>query len=31
MKNIVLLKNLPSNIIEEAIVIVKNNKDARRL
>lgn len=31
MKNIVLLKNLPSNIIEEAIVIVKNNKDAKRL
>lgn len=26
MKNIVILKNLPSNIIEEAIVIVKNKK-----
>lgn len=26
MKNIVILKNLPSNIIEEAIVVVKNKK-----
>ena len=26
MKNIVVLKNLPSNLIEEAIVVVKDNK-----
>lgn len=26
MKNIVVLKNLPSNIVEEAIVILKGNK-----
>ncbi|MDO5557182.1 MAG: hypothetical protein Q4G05_02945 [Clostridia bacterium] len=28
MKNVVVLKNLPSNIIEEAIVILKQNKKA---
>ena len=26
MKNIVILKNLPSNIVEEAIVVLKENK-----
>lgn len=26
-KNIVILKNLPSNIVEEAIVVVKNKKN----
>ena len=26
MKNIVVLKNLPSNIVEEAIVVLKGNK-----
>lgn len=26
MKNIVVLKNLPSNVIEEAIVVIKENK-----
>lgn len=26
MKNIVVLKNLPSNIVDEAIVILKNNQ-----
>ena len=31
MKNIVVLKNLPSNIVEEAIVIVKTNKSAKKL
>ena len=31
MKNIVVLKNLPSNLIEEAIVIIKTNKYAKRL
>ena len=29
MKNIVVLKNLPSNMIEEAIVILKSKKSAR--
>lgn len=28
MKNIIILKNLPSNILEEAIVVVKNKKKA---
>ena len=27
MKNMVVLKNLPSNIVDEAIVILKNNQD----
>lgn len=31
MKNIVVLKNLPSNIVDEAIVILKANKNARKL
>ena len=31
LKNIVVLKNLPSNIIEEAIVIFKNNKKVRKI
>lgn len=29
MKNIVVLKNLPSNLIDEAFVILKNNSVAR--
>ncbi len=31
MKNIVVLKNLPSNIIDEAIVILKANKKVKQL
>ena len=31
MKNIVVLKNLPSNLVDEAIVILKSNKNARKL
>lgn len=31
LKNIVVLKNLPSNIIDEAIVILKSNKNVRKL
>lgn len=31
LKNIVVLKNLPSNIIDEAIVILKENKNAKKL
>ena len=31
MKNIVVLKNLPSNIVEEAIVILKANKKVKKL
>ena len=31
MKNIVVLKNLPSNLVDEAIVILKSNKYARKL
>lgn len=31
MKNIVVLKNLPSNLIEEAIVILKTNKKVKKL
>lgn len=30
MKNIIVLKDLPSNIIDEAIVILKNNKVKKR-
>ncbi len=30
MKNIVVLKNLPSNLVEEAIVILKPNKNAKK-
>lgn len=31
LKNIVVLKNLPSNIIEEAIVIFKHNKKVKKI
>lgn len=31
MKNIVVLKNLPSNLVEEAIVILKSHKEAKQL
>lgn len=31
MKNIVVLKNLPSNLVEEAIVILKGNKKIKKL
>lgn len=31
LKNIIVLKNLPSNIVEEAIVILKTNKKAKRV
>ena len=31
MKNIVVLKSLPSNLIEEAIVILKSNKTVKKL
>ena len=31
VKNIVVLKNLPSNIVEEALVILKSNKYAKKL
>ena len=31
LKNMVILKNLPSNLVEEAIVILKSNKDAKKL
>lgn len=31
LKKMVILKNLPSNLVEEAIVILKSNKDAKRL
>ena len=30
VKNIVILKNLPSNIVEEAIVILKSNKYSKK-
>ncbi len=30
MKNIIILKNLPSNLIEEAIVILKQNKKVKK-
>lgn len=30
MKNIIILKNLPSNLVEEAIVILKQNKKVKR-
>lgn len=30
MKNIVILKNLPSNIVEEAFVVLKENKKAKK-
>lgn len=31
MKNMVVLKNLPSNLVEEAIVILKSSKKAKKL
>ncbi len=31
LKNMVVLKNLPSNIVEEAIIILKSNKEAKKL
>ena len=31
LKNIVVLKNLPSNLVDEAIVILKSNKNAKKL
>lgn len=31
MKNIVVIKNLPSNLIEEALIVVKSKKVARNL
>ncbi len=31
MKNMVVLKNLPSNLVEEAIVILKSTKKAKKL
>ena len=31
MKNIVVLKNLPSNLVEEAIVILKSRKNVKKL
>jgi DNA polymerase III delta prime subunit len=31
LKNIVVLKNLPSNFVEEAFVILKSNKHAKKL
>ena len=31
MKNIVVLKNLPSNLVDEAILIIKPNKNAKKL
>ena len=31
LKNMVVLKNLPSNIVEEAIVILKSNKKVRQV
>ena len=31
MKNMIVLKDLPSNIVEEAIVILKTNKKVKKL
>lgn len=31
MKNMVVLKNLPSNLVEEAIIILKSSKKAKKL
>lgn len=31
LKNMVVLKNLPSNIMEEAIIILKENKEVKKL
>lgn len=31
LKNIVVLKNLPSNIVDEAIIVLKANKNVKKL
>ena len=31
VKNMVVLKNLPSNLVEEAFIILKSNKNAKKL
>lgn len=31
MKNMLVLRNLPSNLIDEAIVVLKSNKSAKKL
>ena len=31
MKNMVVLKNLPSNIVEEAIIVLKQNKKVKKM
>jgi hypothetical protein len=31
MKNMLVLKNLPSNLVEEAIIILKSNKKVKKL
>lgn len=31
MKNMIVLKNLPSNLVEEAIIILKSSKKAKKL
>lgn len=31
LKNMVVLKNLPSNLIEEAIIVLKSNKKVKKL
>ena len=31
MKNMIILKNLPSNLVEEAIVILKSSKKVKKL
>lgn len=31
MKNMVVLRNLPSNIVEEAIIVLKSNKKVKKL
>ena len=31
MKNMIILKNLPSNIVDEAIIVLKDNKKAKSL
>ena len=31
LKNMVVLKNLPSNIVDEAIIVLKTNKKVKKL
>lgn len=31
VKNMIVLKNLPSNLVEEAFVVLKSNKNAKKL